>query len=113
MNATMRTDTKLYHVLQNETIGTDKKVLLSMIKYMTKDMNTITMNGATMNDVTKDTAMSESAVRNSLSNLVKLELVAPTRLLRSEYIVNPVLCFKGNEHSVWNMYSKIEQQLKL
>ena len=112
MNVVMKTDTKLYSVLQNDINGSDKKLMLSLIKYMTKDMNTITINGDTLSSIIKDTGMSESHIRNALSNLSRLELVEPTRLLRSEYIVNPVLCYKGNEDTTWRYYSYMENQRK-
>lgn len=109
----MRVETEMYHVLQNDTIGADKRVMLSMIKYMTREMNIITVNGDTLSMLMKDTTMSASAIRNSLSNLTRLELIEPSKLIRAEYIVNPVLCFKGSEDATWRSYTKMKSQRKV
>jgi hypothetical protein len=112
-DVTMRPDTSLYAILQNNTQGNDKKLMLSMIKHMSKNMNTIVINGSTLDDIMSDTSMSESSIRNSLSSLSELGLVEKTRLLRAEYIINPVLCYKGSEIDVWKMYAQVEAQRKM
>ena len=109
---TMNTESKLYHVLQNQVTGSDKKLMMSLLKHMTTDMNILTVNGDTLTSIMKDTGMSESHVRNSLSKLSKLGLIESSRLLRSEYIINPSLGYKGNEYEVWKMYSMYEEQRK-
>lgn len=109
---TMNTGSNLYHVLQNDVTGSDKKLMMSLLKHMTTNMNTITVNGATLTSILIDTGMSESHVRNSLSKLTKMNLIESSKLLRSEYIINPSLCYKGSEYEAWKMYSMYEEQRK-
>lgn len=100
-----------YELLENHTSGTAKKVMLSVIKHMEKDFNQIIVNGPTLDSMLKDTGLSESQIRNGVSQLKQLQLLEPTRQIRAEYIVNPTLAIKGDAKSVWNFYGSIEKTL--
>ena len=102
-------ESKEYSMLENETTGTAKKVILSMIRYMEKDMNQIIVNGATLDSIVKDTGLSVSQVRKAVSELKGLRLIEPTGQIRAEYIVNPLLAIKGEPRKVWRFYGSIEQ----
>ena len=110
MSINLKTNGKLWKVFENKTSGTGKTVMLAIFRYMESDTNLITINGNTIIAIKNDTGMSESQIRNKVSELKKLHLIEATTI-RGEYIVNPTLAIKGSSGKVWEMYSKIEQSL--
>ena len=109
-NVTLLVNSKAYTEFEKSTIGADKKVMLSILKYMIADFNIININGSTLKSISNETSMSESHIRNSISRLKKLYLIEPTRDFRGEYIVNPTFAFKGSESKVWHTYGLIERK---
>lgn len=107
----LRTDTELYRCLYIPLGSTAKRILESIFEYMAEDMNTIQVGGDTLEAIMLMTGYSEKTVRNQLVELNKLGLLESTDL-RGEYIVNPVLAYKGNEYRVWEMYKVIEENKK-
>lgn len=106
---TMYTEGASYKLLEDQTTGTGKKVLLSVLKHMESDLNTIIIGGDTLKSMINDTMLSESQIRNGISELRKLGLIEPTRQLRAEYIVDPTLAIKGNPNIVWKFYGALER----
>jgi hypothetical protein len=105
------TEGHMFDILNGVASSTAKKVVLSMMKEMAKDMNTVTVNGDTMQRMVLHTGMSASQIRNGVSEAKALGLVEATGQLRAEYIVNPALAIKGNDVKVWKMYGAIERDL--
>jgi len=110
MDTSLKTDNKLWKVFENNTSGTGKTIMLAIFRYMESDTNLIAIVGNMLDTLRKDTGMSESQIRNKVSELKKLHLIEPTSL-RGEYIVNPTLAIKGKSGKVWEMYGNIERKL--
>ena len=93
---------------QDKFVGlgkTEKNILLSLIRLMDDDMNTVQVGGDTLEEVCRETGYGKQVVRNKLGSLYPL---LEKTGLRGEYIVNPLFAIKGNETSVWKVYHKIE-----
>jgi len=109
-NVMINTESDIYKVLENETSGSAKKLILAMFKLMTKDMNHIIVGGETLETLCEETGLSEAQIRNKTSELSRLHIIEPTRLIRAEYIINPVLAIKGSSNAVWKFYGELERQ---
>ena len=104
----LKVESSLYEVFENNVSGTGKKVMLSILKLMERDMNQIIIGGKTLTTIMETTGLSEQQVRNKVTELKKHRLIEPTGELRAEYIVSPTFAVKGDENSVWDFCSKIE-----
>ena len=105
------TDGSQYNVFEKSASGTAKKVMLGMMKYMGIDSNLIIMKNKTIDLISKDSGLSQDQIRNGITELKKLQLIEPTRLLTAEYIIDPTFAFKGDKTKVWRAYGTIEQKL--
>ena len=90
----------------------DKKILFSLLTFMTDNTNHIIVAGDTMQAVIKDTGFAEQTIKDSLSRLNKKGLIQGSKkLLPFEYIINPLFAIKGNERDIWEFQHNIECQL--
>lgn len=99
---------ELYEVFEGSISGTGKKVMLAILKRMTRDMNHIIIGGDTLDDICESLGLSTAQVRNKITELKRYALIEPTMTLRAEYLVNPTFAIKGNEDAVWRFYGEIE-----
>ena len=102
----------MYKAFEEKTTGSEKKVMLAILKLMAKDLNVITIGGKTLLEIMDETGMSESHIRNSVSKLKSLFLIEPTGVLRGEYIVNPTFAIKGDIRKVWRFYGELENKTR-
>lgn len=88
----------------------EKKVLMALLDFCDNDLNTIQVGGDVANAIEDTYSIKVKTIRNVLP---KLYPIVEKTHLRGEYIINPMFAVKGNEDSVWRMYSKIESELKV
>ena len=88
---------------------TAKVVFDLVLKYMEDNTNLIIFKGDTLDRIMEESGYNEQVIANAVSRLKKKYLIEPTKRMRREYIVNPLIAVKGNEFMVWNEYGKIER----
>lgn len=107
----MRTETQMYKDVYMVLDKIAKRVYDAVIHYMTEDLNTIQPQGEVLDGLVLMTGYEKNTVQKAVGRLSKLGLVEKTDL-RGEYIVNPMVAYKGNEYRVWEMYRVIEENKK-
>jgi len=110
MNTNLNINGTMWRRFELDTTGTGKIVMMALLRHMEKDTNIVAPSGDTLKRLSKETELSDSQIRNKLTELKKLCLIESTGT-RAEYIVNPLLATKGNEGSIWETYGKVEQTL--
>ena len=105
------TEGTIYKSFNMNTTGSEKKVMMSILDHMERDMNHIIINGDTLDSMMKYTDMSKQQVRDAVSTLKRLHVIEPLEL-RAEYIVNPTFAIRGSYKKVWEFYSEMEQRLQ-
>ena len=112
MGLVINTNGSMYSDVFLKLGGTEMKVLLEILKHIDDGTNLVQIGGEYLLLIMINSGYSEKAIRNSLSKLNKVGICERTNL-RGEYIVNPLFAVAGSEESVWRMYSRIENDLKL
>lgn len=101
---------ELYNTEYKNLSHTSKKVLESVFKFMTVNMNTINIGGDTLKSMIDYSGYSEKTIRNQVSEICKTKILEHTSN-RGEYIVNPLIAYKGDYKEVWRTYGEVEIQL--
>lgn len=106
----IKKDSELYGKMQSLTKG-ERSVLDFMIKYIEKDLNTVTLGGEMRNMLLDVTGLTDGTVKVILSKLGKEGYIDRT-VLPNEYLVNPSLVVCGWEEAVNRNVKRIENELR-
>jgi len=89
----------------------DRSIAMKIFEIIEPNMNTFQIGGRTMEWLSKELGVQDSSIRDAVSRMKKLFVVESTAV-RGEYIVDPLIAYKGDQDKVWDNYSKIEMELR-
>lgn len=106
----IKKDSELYEKMQDLTKG-ERSVLDFLIKYIERDLNTITLGGDMKDLLLSTTGMTAGSIKVTLSKLGKMGFLDRT-IVPNEYLVSPSLVVCGNEDAVNRNVLRIENELR-
>jgi hypothetical protein len=109
-NVKLFTNSESYEKFSDGADNSDKKLMLSLLREMHKDLNIICINGKTLQSIQEQTVLSVSQIRNSTSKLSNLGLLSRTFEMPAEYQVSPTFATKGDHRLIYNIMAQIEKK---
>jgi len=105
---TLQTNNKAFKVFK-DLRSDDRRVLDSIMTYISTNTNHIIVDGDTLKLLKRDTGYTVATIRNSISRLKQSNLINKLQL-DHEFIVNPLLAVKGDEQKVWEFIQMIHHK---
>ena len=106
------TGSDYYNAFMKETTGSEKRIMLAILKHMGKDTNLFCSGQQDKEAILEDADVSNQTFKNAMVRFRELCLIIPTgSKVRGEHQVNIFFAYKGNFSRVWNVGAEIEKRL--
>jgi DeoR/GlpR family transcriptional regulator of sugar metabolism len=89
----------------------DRAIAMKIFEIIEPDMNTFHCGGSTLKWISKELNVTDTTIRNAVSRLKK-NFVIESTAASGEYIVDPLIAYKGDIDKVWKSYSNVEMELR-